>query len=249
MSGQGAKSGRAWAIAAGLAGLAAGAGAMAYYQGAADPGRTEVEAVVRDYILANPEIIPEAMDRLRTREAAAVVAENRDALETPFGGGWAGAEDGDVVLVEFFDYACGYCRAAKADVARLLAEDEGLKVVWRELPVLGPESEEAAAASLAAARLGPGRYREFHQTLFGLGRPTEANVAAAARQANLGAEAIAASRGAAETEAELRRNIALAQAIGASGTPTFVIGDRVLQGAVGYEALKQAVAEARKEQT
>ena len=153
---------------------------------------------------------------------------------------WAGAADGDVVLVEFFDYACPYCRATNGDVDRLLREDPRLKVVWRELPVLGPDSEAAARVSLAAARQG--RFRQFHERMFALGRPTEAVVAAAARRRGVRREGESAEAAAPSSPAIIE----LARAIGASGTPTFVVGDRVLQGAVGYDALKAAIAAARR---
>ena len=215
-------------IIAGLLGIAIGAGAMLAANG----------YFVRSYLLEHPEIIPEAMERLRSRDTAQVVAQHRAALETPFHSAWAGAADGDVVLVEFFDYACSFCRASNPDVDRLLREDPRLKVVWRELPVLGPESEAAAQVSLAAARQG--RFRPFYERLFALGRPTPANLSQAAQAVGVAADA------APEDRAELSRNLDLARAIGASGTPTFVVGDQVLQGAVGYEALKQAVAQARE---
>jgi protein-disulfide isomerase len=188
---------------------------------------------VRDYLLENPEILPEAMQKLEDRELATVVRANRAALETPFAGAWAGAKDGDVVLVEFFDYACGYCRKSNADVDRLLKEDAKLKVVWRDWPVLGPDSEAAARASLAAAKAG--RFKPFHDKVFAAGRPSADAVAAAGR----------GDIPAAEAEAELGRNFELARALRSNGTPLFVVGDRVLRGAVGYEALKEAVAEAR----
>lgn len=193
---------------------------------------------VRSYLMENPEILPEAMEQLRERETVGVLQQYRAALETPFHGAWAGAADGDVVLVEFFDYACGFCRAANPDVERLLREDPRLKVVWREYPVLGPDSEQAAILSLAAAKAG--RFRPFHERLFATARPTE-TARNAAREA-IGIEPATLTE---EFRAELERNFDLARAIGASGTPTFVVGNQVLEGAVGYEALKQAVAEAR----
>ncbi|MEA3016270.1 MAG: hypothetical protein QOI38_992, partial [Sphingomonadales bacterium] len=200
---------------------------------------------VRRYLLAHPEVLPEAMERLQAREAEAaqravapVVDRHRAALETPYHGAWAGAERPDVVLVEFFDYACGYCRASNPHVERLLREDPRLRVVWRDFPVLGPASEQAAAASLAAARAG--RFRPFHDALFGAGRPSVATIAAARQAAGLGEVALNE-----EARHELERNIELAREIGAVGTPTFVVGDQVLQGAVGYEALRDAIAEAR----
>jgi protein-disulfide isomerase len=193
---------------------------------------------IRSYLLENPEILPEAMDQLRSREMASAVAENRVALETPFHSAWAGAADGDVVLVEFFDYACGFCRASNPDVERLLREDPRLKVVWREYPVLGPDSEQAAILSLAAAKAG--RFRDFHDRLFATARPTES-----AREAARTAAGLPPATLTDEMRTELTRNFELARAIGTSGTPTFVVGDQVLEGAVGYETLRKAVAEAR----
>jgi protein-disulfide isomerase len=227
-------------IAAGIVGLLIGGGAMALVSGTGGGGgtRTEIEQIVREYVLANPEIIPEAMQRLQDREAGKVVDANRAALETPFGSAWAGAEKGDVVLVEFFDYACGFCRKSNPDVDRLLREDQKLKVVWRELPVLGPDSQAAAEVSLAAARQG--RFRQFYDNLFALGRPVPAAVAQAQRSVG-----VTPTPGAPEFQAELEKNFQLARAINASGTPTFVVGDKVLQGAVGYDALKQAIEDAR----
>lgn len=227
------------ALLAGAAGLILGGGAMALAGqngGFLGGDRAEVERIVRDYLLANPEVIPEAMTALEDRRLAKAVATNREALETPFGDAWAGAEAADVVLVQFFDYACGFCRKSNDDIDRLLAEDDRLKIVWRELPVLGPDSEVAARASLAAAKAG--RFRAFHARLFELGRPSSDNVTQARVSVGVEGQAPAA-------DAELARNLQLAQAIGATGTPTFVVGDKVLQGAVGYEALKRAVAEAR----
>ena len=227
------------AIAAGLVGVLVGGGAVALTGGAgSDPDRQRVEAIVRDYLLTNPEILPEAMGALQGRESAKVVEANRAAIEKPFGSAWAGAEHGDVVLVEFFDYACGFCRKSNADIDRLLAEDKKLKVVWRELPVLGPDSQAAANVSLAAAQQG--RFRSFYDALFEQGRPAPAAVAQA--QAKVGVQPMP---GAKAFDVELDKNFQLARAIGATGTPTFVVGDKVLQGAVGYDALKQAISEAR----
>jgi protein-disulfide isomerase len=228
------------ALLAGAGGILIGGSAMVVAGKGFGPGaeRAEVEGVVREYILANPEIIPEAMRLLQEREVAKVVDANRQALETPFGSAWAGAEDGDVVLVEFFDYACGFCRKSNADVERLLEEDKKLKVVWREWPVLGQDSLAAAEASLAAA--SQGRFRQFHDRLFAQGRPDPSAVSAAAS-----AVGVANTAASAEHQREIEKNYQLARSIGATGTPTFVVGDKVLQGAVGYDALKAAVAEAR----
>lgn len=224
-------------ILAAVAGIAIGVAAMLWLRGSASDAR--VEQVVHNYIMDHPEILPEAMEVLEQRQAAAAIGPRRAQLETPFGGAWAGAQDGDVVLVEFFDYACSFCRATNPIVSRLLAEDPRLKVVWRELPVLGPESQQAALASLAAAEQG--RFRQFYDALFAAGRPSADAIAQAQARAGVRpAEPSAAHR------QELARNLELANLIRATGTPTFVVGDQILHGAVGYEALRQAIARARE---
>lgn len=212
-------------------------------QSIGDLDRTQVEAIVRDYILAHPEIIPEAMERLQSKKMASVVDQYRTELETPFAGGWDGARDGDVVLVEFFDYACGYCKASLTDIDRLLAEDNRLKVVYRELPILSDESGEAAKASLYAAKQG--QYGSFHRALYAAGRPSKDSIDAAARKAGFDPAALKQATQASDISAEIENNIRLAQALQATGTPTWVVGDQVLSGAVGYDALKDAIARAR----
>ena len=223
---------------AGGAGLLVGAAAVALYHGWASPGQEATETIVRNYILDHGEILQQAVDRMQQRQAASSVAQHRAALETPFHGAWAGAANGDVVLVEFFDYACPYCHATNGDVDRLLREDPRLKVVWRELPVLGSDSQAAAYVSLGAARQG--RYRAFHDRMFALGRPSETVVAQAVQDSAIQREGETA-----DGRAELASNLVLARALNASGTPTFVVGDQILQGAVGYQALKDAIAAAR----
>lgn len=215
------------ALLAGALGVLIGGGAMLAASG----------SLVRSYLLEHPEVLPEAMERLHARQASELVVANRAAIETPFAGAWAGAGDGDVTLVEFFDYACTYCRRSNADVDRLLKEDPKLKVVWREWPVLGPDSEAAARASLAAARAG--KFRAFHDQLYAAGRPTPD--ALAKTQAALGVTPLDE----AAAKAELGKNYQLANTLRATGTPTFVVGDRIFQGAVGYDALKAAIAETR----
>lgn len=235
-----------WAIGgmglAGLAGLALGAG-VAGAQGDT-PGKAAIEAVVRDYILSHPEIIPEAMDRLRAREAGKAIAADRKGIEAPFASAWAGNPDGDVTLVMFTDYSCVYCRASAAEIDRLLAEDPKLKVVWREIPVLGPQSEVAARVALAAAKQG--RYFPFHRALFADGHPDPAHLARAGRAVGLDPARLTTDSKGADIAHEIDNNIAIASRIGVNGTPAFIIGDRMLSGAVGHDALAKAIAEARK---
>src|SRR3546814_19463389 len=129
--------------------------------------RSQIESNVHDYIRAHPEIMPQAIERLQAKRTASLVDRHRTELETPFAGGWEGAKDGDVVLVEFFDYACGYCKASLPDIDRLLSVDKGLKVVYRELPILSDDSGQAAKASLYAAKQS--KYGLFTRPLFGAG--------------------------------------------------------------------------------
>lgn len=221
---------------AGVAGIAIGALAMLLLGGGM--GDERIARIVRNTLLEQPEILPEAMAELNRKEAAAAIGPRRAEFETPYQGAWAGAEDGDVVLVEFFDYACGYCRQSNEAIDRLLAEDPRLKVVWRELPVLGPPSQEAALASLAAA--DQGKFRPFYQAVFAAGRPTPDTIRAA--MASAGVQPAAPSQA---HQTEIQRNVELAQLVRASGTPTFVVGEKIFHGAVPYEQLKQAIAEAR----
>lgn len=225
-------------LAAAAGGLLIGGLAVALYYGVRVPSREETEAIVHNYILDHGEILPKAMERLEQRLAASAVSQRRAEFERPWHSAWAGAADGDVVLVEFFDYACGYCRLSNPAVERLIREDPRLKVVWRELPVLGPDSQAAAYVSLGAARQG--RFRAFHDRMFALGRPSEGTLAQAVQETGIIREAETA-----EARAELVRNGELFRSISGTGTPTFVVGDRVLQGAVGYDALKAAIAAAR----
>jgi protein-disulfide isomerase len=225
-------------VLAGIGGIAAGALAVGGWHAWRGSDKAATEAVVHDYIIDHGEILPEAMERLRQRQSASAAMQHRTALETPYHGAWAGAANGDVVLVEFFDYACPYCRASNADVDRLLREDPRLKVVWRELPILGPNSQTAAYVSLGAARQG--RFRQFHDHMFALGRPTETLLAQATADSGVAREGETR-----DGHAELARNFELFRALNVTGTPTFVIGGQVLEGAQGYEALRRAVVAAR----
>jgi protein-disulfide isomerase len=230
-------------VAAGLVAMAVGALAavLVLGHGQLPTNRIAIEQVVRDTILAHPELIPEAMDKLQAKQTAEVVDQNRKAIETPFAGATAGNPGGDVTVVEFADYACGFCRSSVADVERLIAEDKGVKLVFRALPILSAESEVAAKVGLVAAKQG--RFYGFHKALYAAGPLTPASVSAtAASQGVANANELGEAP---DIAAELADNLALARALRLSGTPTFVIGERVLNGAVGYGALKQAVADAR----
>jgi protein-disulfide isomerase len=194
---------------------------------------------VRRYLLTHPEVVTEAIERLRDRETAKLVAPNRAAIETPVGSAWAGDPKGDVTLVEYFDYNCGYCRASLPVLAALLKADPHLRVVYRELPVLAESSHDAALASLAAAHQG--KFAAFHDALYAEGPVSAASIAAAAHRTGVTLPAAPSTA----DEAELVANVRMARQLGMTGTPSWVVGDRVLIGAQPLDQLQAAVAAAR----
>jgi len=209
---------------------------------------------VRGYLLAHPEVLPEAMDRLRARETERLEQAQRQAqaglsqhlarVARPYGSAWAGNPNGDVTVVAFMDYACGYCRASLPAIAELLEKDPQVRVVYREYPVLGPESLAAARWALAAAEQG--RFQAFHEALYAAGGPSDETIAEAADAAGLDrARAEQAIRSAA-VEKEIRDNHALGEELAMTGTPSWVVGGQLLYGMRNYAGLAEAVAAARR---
>ena len=198
---------------------------------------------VRGYLLAHPEVIPEAMEQLRTREMSAAVAANRPAIVEPFPGAVGGNPEGDVTVVAFMDYACGYCRASLPELAKLVASDPGVRIVYRELPILSEASGRAAQWSLAAAEQG--KFLPFHEALYAGGPLNDASIASAAAKAGLDRQRARAAAASDAVTNEIGKNIATARAMGFNATPTWVIGDTVLSGLLGHDALIDAVKAAR----
>ena len=198
------------------------------------------ERLVRDTLVSNPEIIVDAGQALRDRQYAETLQPIRASLERPFFSSWKGAEKPDVTMTYFFDYACPYCRQSNSDIERLIKEEKGLRVVYRELPILGPGSVAAARVSLAASKAGT--FAQYYDSLYAAGRPSPDTIAIAAKAAGVPAQPSADPA----QEAELRSNMSLASQLGATGTPLFVVGDRVMNAAVGYDTLKSAIEAARK---
>ena len=201
------------------------------------------ERLVREALLSNPTMLVDAGEALREQQFAETIKPIRAALEQPFHSSWKGAEKPAVTLTYFFDYACGYCRQSNPHLNQLLAENKDLRVIYRELPILGPDSLTAARVSLAASRAG--KFAQYHDALYAAGRPSAEAIAEAARAAGVPAQPIADPA----QEAELRANMTLASQLGATGTPLFVVGDRVINAAVGYAALKEAVEAAREKKS
>lgn len=199
--------------------------------------------VVHSYVLEHPEILPQAMENLRKNDDAKQLAGVRGDIEKPFPGAILGNPNGKVVVVEFADYACGYCKRSVADLNALIAENPDLKVVMRELPILSPQSADAAKMAMAAAEQG--KYPAFHNAMYEIGKPDAQTIEAAAKAA--GMDLARARRIIADPilQTEIDRNMGFARQLGFQGTPSWVIGERLLSGAVGKDALAAAIAEAK----
>lgn len=242
----------ATACALATAGFAVGA-APAAAEGLTDPQRNEVRDLVREYILGNPEIIAEAITVLRTRQmeqeqaaARAALAANADALVNADGDPVLGNPDGDVTLVEFFDYRCGYCKQVFGPVMDLVTSDGNIRLVMKEFPVLGPQSVLAARWSMAANLQD--RYKPFHTSLMThRGDINEAVLRRYAKDAGMDVDQAAKDAHSPAVEDVLRNTMKLAAQLGINGTPAFVIGDQLMPGAVDQDTLKQAVAKARQQ--
>ena len=206
-------------------------------------GRMAVESVVHDYILEHPEILPQAMQNLQEKEAREQLASVRQSVETPFPGAVLGNPDGKVTLVEFSDYACGYCRKSLPDVAELMKNNPDLRIVIRELPIIGPHSPEAAKMALAAAEQG--KFSQFHEAMYAAGQVDSQTIEAAAKSVGLDMERARRISVSPAVEAEITRNYETASRLGFSGTPSWVAGERLITGAVGIKQLTQAVEDAR----
>jgi len=220
-----------------------------------DAQRTDIEAIVRNYLVAHPEVLEEAMVELSKRQTAAEakkheasIAENADKIFNSPRGVVLGNHDGDVTFVEFFDYNCGYCKRAMADMLDLLKTDPKLKVVLKEFPVLSQNSVEVAQVAVAVRMQDPSgkKYLDFHQKLLGgRGQVDKARALAAAKEAGLDVARIEKDMSSPEVRATIEENFKLAEAMGMNGTPSYVIGKQVLVGAVGLENLKEKIAIAR----
>ena len=228
---------------------------QAWSQSFSDTQRGDIEKIVRDYLLAHPEVLEEAMNELSKRQAIADaekhqanIAKNADIIFNSPRGVTIGNKDGDVTFVEFFDYNCGYCKHAMGDMLNLLKTDPKLKVVLKEFPVLGPGSVEAAQVAVAARMQDPTgkKYLDFHQKLLGgRGQADKARALAVAKEVGFDMPQIEKDMKSPEVRATLEENFKLAEAMGMNGTPSYVIGKQVVVGAVGLEGLKEKISTAR----
>jgi protein-disulfide isomerase len=216
--------------------------------------REDIEKIVREYIMKNPEIVRDAIVELRRRDEQAEVKARTEALqankEKLFNsprGIVVGNPKGNVTLVEFYDYNCGYCKRALNDVVQLTKNDPNLRIVLRQLPILSPGSVEAARVGVAVRLQDPTKYFAFHQILMsGRGEANGARALAAAQQAGLDVEKIKKDLSNPEIDATLQESAEISEALKISGTPTYIIGDQVVPGALPYAQLSQAIAMIRK---
>ena len=216
----------------------------------AAPDRGAIEGIVRDYLLNNPEIVDRALRLLQEKRQAearlraeAAIRENGEALRAHPMSPVSGNAEGDVTVVEFFDYQCGFCKRALPTMEALLETDANVRVVWKEFPILGPVSVFAARASMAAARQG--RYLPFHLALMKEPELTEDKVLEIADRTGLGMGRLFQDMEDPAIQAYLDESQALARQIGISGTPAFVIGGELVPGFVDADRMKDLVAAAR----
>ncbi len=208
--------------------------------------RKELEGIIRNYIIANPEVITDAIGELqRRRDAAAQMAQSKtiaDSADQIFNAKdevVLGNPDGKVTLVEFFDYNCTYCRRAEADIKKLLAGDSSVRLVLKQFPVLGPGSVEAAQVAVALQMTAPQKYADFHDAM--LQEPGQTNGAkalAVAQSLGLDPDVLKAKIGSDEVKQTIAASYDLAGKLNLTGTPSFVTHKEVIVGAVGYDALK-----------
>jgi protein-disulfide isomerase len=217
------------------------------------PEQTQaIERIIRDYLLKNPELILEAVEGLEQkrrgeaeRTAKDAIVQFRDEILNDPGSVVSGNPQGDVTVVEFFDYRCPYCKQVVPSLAQLLKDDGKIRFVYKELPILGPDSIVASRAAIAARKQN--KYIEMHNALMrARGTLDEASVLKIATETGLNAGRLKSDMSAPEVDMIIERNRTLARALNLNGTPAFIIGDTAVPGAVDLPTLKSLVADARK---
>jgi protein-disulfide isomerase len=215
--------------------------------------RGDIERIVHDYLVAHPEVLQEAMAELERRQTAAAVEKHKAAVKAHANALFnspdqvtLGNPKGNVTFVEFFDYNCGYCKRAMSDMLTLLKTDSELKVVLKEFPVLGPGSVEAARVAVAVRMQAPKKYLEFHTTLLGgRGHADGVRARAVAKEIGLDMGRLEKDMKSPEVQKTLQHDFKLAEALGLNGTPSYVIGDNVIVGAIGLQGLQAKINTAR----
>lgn len=218
-----------------------------------DEQRETVEKIVREYILKNPEIIVESLRgyeekqrQASEKEAREAIATSRDALEEDRTSPVAGNPQGDVTLIQFFDYRCGYCKKVVPSIQELLNTDKNIRLVFKEFPILGPDSVTASRAALAAWKIAPDKYFSFHLALMETrGEMNEARVLETAKKVGIDVDKLKTVMTDPSIKSAIERNIDLARTLQINGTPAFIIGGQLVPGAVDLATLREMVATAR----
>ncbi|MET0744924.1 MAG: DsbA family protein [Microvirga sp.] len=242
-------------IAALVCAVALGSAASAQTATFNDQQRQAIGEIVRDYLMKNPEVLQEVIGELEKKQAEAqrvaqtgALKETRQAVLNAPHSFVVGNPAGDVTLVEFFDYNCGYCKRALSDVRTLAKSDPKLRIVLKDFPVLGPDSVEASRVALAARnQLQPEKLLDYHVKLMdSRGRVNGDRALAVAKEMGLDMTRLKNDVDSPEIRAALQENAGLGDKLGLTGTPAFIIGDEVIPGAVGLDPLKQVVASVRQ---
>jgi protein-disulfide isomerase len=218
--------------------------------------RGEIERIVKEYLLSHPELLQDVMNELEKRQAVAETEKHRAAVKEYSAAIFTsprqvnlGNPQGDVTVVEFFDYNCGYCKRAMADMLDLMKNDGKLKFVLKEFPVLGEGSVQAAQVAAAVRmqdKTGGKKYLEFHQKMLtGRGQADKVRALAVAKEVGFDIARIEKDIAGEEVKATLEENLKIAEALGLNGTPSYVVGTDVVIGAVGLDTLKEKVNAAR----
>jgi protein-disulfide isomerase len=242
-------------LAAALAGAAACLAAPARADEFTPAQKQELGAFIHDYLVNNPEVLREAIVALDKHDKAVAEVERQKAVTSEAGPlfsskfqGTVGNPKASATLVEFFDYNCHYCKGALPDIAKLMKDDPNLKIVLKDYPVLGPGSVEAAKVASAARNQLPGdKFWAFHYKLLGMHGPIGKNEAlAVARELGLDMDRLNKDMESPDVKAGLDEVMQLADSLQINGTPTFVVGQDVVVGAVGYDQLKNKVDSVHK---
>jgi protein-disulfide isomerase len=217
--------------------------------------KAEIEAIIKDYLLQEPEILRQAIGVLEAREKNAEAKAREKVVSDPSGALFSatnqaviGNREGKITLIEFFDYNCGYCKRALSDLARLMKDNPDLRVVLRDFPILSQGSVDAAKIANAFLRQFQGeKFWEFHQKLLGLRGPVgKAEALAVAKDLGADMDKLAKDAAAPGITSGIEESGTLAKSLQVTGTPTFVIGKDVVVGAVGYDELEAKVANIKK---
>lgn len=215
----------------------------------------DIRTIIKNYLMENPEILRDAITELDAREKRAEAAAQKKAIAEVAGqlangpdGFVVGNPDGKITLVEFFDYNCGFCKRALPDMTRLLSDNKDLKLVLRDYPILAQVSFDAALIAVAAHKQFPGaKYWDYHRKLLAMRSPVGRDQAiAVAKEMGADLRKLEDDAAAPDTRKAIQQSDSLAKALSLNGTPTYIIGDSVLVGAVGYEKINEAIGNVRK---